>query len=957
MAGVDTWDKLIQLPNVEYRFLVEPLPGLHLECGSDWTSEGSDVYSQPLTEETVVAVTDDGTELTERASLAVLLGASEGYYFDLFAQKFYAKAINLDVLSSGSTTVVIMCIIKKYFATDACEFDGHQYKPLVRQNSLPNMDLSVDDIVEGAYKFNFGSFSMMNDGWFDKASEDYVWLNRFVHIKIGGEDLPYSEYQLYFVGRISDMHITDHSVTFSVKDIRVGTFSQLPIDHYWLVDHINLMPEEGSPVPIFYGEKTWIVPTCINPYVHTGLRAVAMDGGSPTTETTEAHDITENDMTLLPASPAVNDAYYFGHTTNPFGKIHLLIGQKGAGTWEVKWEYWNGSTWVDLSEKHDLSDGTEGFKPKEDDEWSSVSWKRPTNWATVSVNGITAYWVRCRVSAFTSASAQPLGTRCKFDDTKGSVWKIAGHIINFIIHVQKNKEHNTLFTADLPNGEYTFNDYFDTEQDEMRCSAQGKTVSAAYIYKGASIAKDILKSYLGFLNVELDLGSFDTTDASRTHPICIYLDTEESSREVLQTIGRSIIAFFSPTEEGKLSFEAYEPTVEPGTLELFDPDYWADWKVTKDDKFVKNKIEIQFDQNPQSQEFKIVVRNNSEVLHKYGIRETLSLKTYIKNRADAETVAEGVRDMCSKPITVVETSFGVKGFMLFPTRKVKLTRERAADASGAFVAKVFRIRTVSKDTTTEKTHIIAMDDLQTLGESFCYVCFSCQVCVAAQASCSLCYTCEICNAAQEGCQSCDTCELCVTDQGGCQNCDSCDSCFTCEVNAGVCQDCQDCDACQLCVACQITVNTCTVCQVCYGCDFCDTCQAYVSCVSCDVCQVCNAGCQDCEVCDVCNTCQVQDSCSSCDSCQVHYDCYLCDTQEKCAVCAICVNCETCDACQSGIICGDCDSCEVCVVGCEDCQSCDVCNLCQSNVSCVTCDSCQVCNTCEACVTVCQGAAV
>jgi hypothetical protein len=959
MAGIDTWEKLIQLPNVEYRFLVEPVPGKYLECGTDWTSEGSNTYSHALVEETVSAVTDDGAELTERADVATLKAAAEGFYFDLFAQTIYVKAVGLEDLSSGSTDSIIVAIVKKYFATDTCEFDGHQYKPLVMQGSLPNMDLSVDDIVEGIYKFNFGSFTMINDGWFDAASDDYIWLNRFVYIRIGGENLPYSEYQLYFVGRFSDMHITDHEVTFSVKDIRVGTFSQIPVDHYWLDAHINLMPEEGEPVPIFYGEKWWIVPTCINPYDHTGLRAVADDGGSLTTESTEAHDATEDDMTLMPVSPTSDDNYYFGHTTNKFGKIHILIGQKGAGSWEGVWRYWNGSAWGNLANKHDLVDGTNAMRPETDDEWHVVSFKIPNNWATTTINSITAYWIRYDVTNFVSMSQQPLGTRCKLDSTIGSVWKIAGHEINSIVKVQKNKAYTTSFTPDLVNGEFTFDTYFDTEQDEMRVAAQGKVIGGGvgYSTKGASIAKDILQSYLGFLTIELDTASFTATDAVRTHAICIYLDTEESSREVLQTIGRSIIAFFSPTEDGKLSFEAYEPTVEAGTLELFDADYWSDWKVTKDDKFVKNKVEVKYNQNPQSQEFKTVVRNNYDVLYKYGIRETLSLKTYIRYKADAETVAEGVRDMCSKPITVVETSFGVKGFMLFPTRKVKITRERAADSSGEFAEKVFRIRTVSKDTSSEKTHIVAMDDLQTLGESFCYVCFSCQVCVSAESSCSLCYACEICYAAQGGCQSCDTCEICVADQGGCQICDTCDDCYTCQTNAGSCGVCQVCDTCENCNTCETTVNTCTVCQVCYGCDSCDTCEAYVTCVSCDVCQVCNTGCQDCEVCDVCDTCQSTVGCVSCDTCQQCDTCQSCVAQQECAVCDVCVSCENCDTCQSNVSCVLCNTCQNCNAGCQDCQSCDVCNLCQSNVSCVSCNTCEVCNNCQACFGACQVVAV
>ena len=949
---IDSWEKLVALPNADYRYLVELLPGKDLECGSDWTSVGSNTYRHDLIEKKISVVLDDSTELTERADLATLQAAAEGYYFDFYAQQLYVKAIDLDDLSSSSTTVVIMPIVYIFCATDNCEFGGFQYKAIVMQDSLPNMDLSVDDVVEGIYKFNFGSFRLMNaDAWFDTAADDYVWLNRRVLIRIGGENLPYSEYPLYFVGRISDMYVSDEEAVFSVKDIRVGTFSQLPIDHYWLDNYKFLNPDdESKPIPIFYGEKENIIPICTQPFDDTLFRAVADDGGSMTTETTEALSIDEDDMTLLPLSPAVDDAYYFGQTTAKFGKIHLLLGQEGVGDYEIVWEYWNGSAWVDLSTKHELSDGSDGFTA-EADEWHVIEFNRPGNWATTSVNSITAYWVRARVSEFTSMSQQPLGTMIKLDDTTKSVWKIAGHEINDILKVKKNSVGSSAFSKSLSVGEYTFTGYFDTESDTMECNAQGKVVDSVYLLKGASIAKDILKSYLGFIDSELDLPSFTNTDTIRTHPLCIYLNKDTSSREVLQTIGRSIIAFFSPTEDGKLSFEAYEPTVPEGTLELHDPDYDDNWRVQKDDSFVRNKVILQFDQNPRDDTWKTVERDNPTVLHKYGVRETLTLKTYVKNRADGVTICEGVRDMCSKPITVVDTSFGMKGFTLFPTRKVVINRERAADSSGAFVGKVFRIRRVSKDTSTEKTHIIAMDDLQTLGESFCYVCFSCQICVAAEASCTDCYTCQLCYATQAGCQVCDACELCVTDQGGCQVCNECESCDSCQSTVGTCPVCEICVSCEECNTCESTVNTCTTCQFCYGCQLCDTCEAYVSCASCDSCQVCYTSCencntaQDCTSCDVCDTCESYDVCGSCDaSCQ---DCDTCEkcvtTYNRCGACQVCYYCEEQDSCAS------CDTCQLCNASCENCNTQQECSSCDTCVSCEFCDACDSgCYDCQEC---------
>jgi len=807
---IDTWAKLVALPNPDLIALVEFNLGLEMPCGTDWTSEGSNTYSHACTEESINACTDDGAELVVKTSIALVKATAGTYYFDLFAQKIYVHAFDDDDLSSPSTTITIVTFLWKYFSSKPVEFEGHQYYPLMTLNSLQPLSLSVDDVVDGTYKFNFGSFNMSNDGFFDKASAKYIWHNRRVLIKLGGESLPYGEYKLFFVGRVSDIHVADEQAIFSVKDIRVGTFSQIPIDHYWKSNHPNMADtDDGKPIPIFYGQKENIIPVCIDPTVGTG------------------------------------------------GK-----------------------------------------------------------------------------------------------------WKIAGRKIKEIVEIRKNDtvlSSGTDYTEDLPNAEFTLNIAFSAiNGDVLEVDAKGFTDNGTMWYKGADIAKDILKTYLGFIDDDLDLQSFIDTNLVRTYALCIYLDTDISSREVLQTIGRSIIAFFSPTEDGKLSFEAYEPTVPAGTLELFEADYRT-WKVTKDHKFVRNKVKIQYDQNPSNQKFKKVERNNYKVLYKYGVRETLSLKTYIKNKTDAETIAEGIRDMVSKPITTLDTTFGVKGYTLFPTRKLKVTKARAADESGSFDAKVFRIKNVSKNTATESTRIEGMDDLQTLGESFCYVCFSCQKCVNEESGCSNCYTCQNCYTTQAGCQSCDVCQLCVSTQSGCVICNTCENCNACQVTVGSCETCETCNSCELCNVCESNVAFCVVCEQCFGCQLCNVCEQSVT--ECEACELC-------DTCESCNTCQVAvgtcGTCQNCVSCQSSYSscpgsCDSCNTCQACNSCQdgvqTCTECQQCYSCDNWYTCNQCDICETCNIcqkcnTTQDCTVCDVCDSCEKCNACENCFSCQICNTQE-----------
>jgi len=135
--------------------------------------------------------------------------------------------------------------------------------------------------------------------------------------------------------------------------------------------------------------------------------AGADDGGVVTDETTEANEDTADDMTLLPAAPAENDAYLFGLATDQT-QITIDISTAGVGTWTITWE-WNEvgaePDWVALE---DVVDGTNGFTTAGE---CVVSWTHPgVNWVTGDPEGLgTAYYIRARVSAYTSITTQPLG--------------------------------------------------------------------------------------------------------------------------------------------------------------------------------------------------------------------------------------------------------------------------------------------------------------------------------------------------------------------------------------------------------------------------------------------------------------------------------------------------------------------------------------------------------------------
>jgi len=124
--------------------------------------------------------------------------------------------------------------------------------------------------------------------------------------------------------------------------------------------------------------------------------AVSDDGGTETIEVVEANEATTDDMTLKPAVPVANDAYYFGYKYRFSG---LTVKYTTAATTGVTiWEYWTGAAWVALAS---VVDGTAYWITAAGT--LDITWKMPTDWAAggsgnAGTTPPTMFWVRCRVT-------------------------------------------------------------------------------------------------------------------------------------------------------------------------------------------------------------------------------------------------------------------------------------------------------------------------------------------------------------------------------------------------------------------------------------------------------------------------------------------------------------------------------------------------------------------------------
>lgn len=132
---------------------------------------------------------------------------------------------------------------------------------------------------------------------------------------------------------------------------------------------------------------------CYMYYVAADIAGALSDDGTVfTDERLEANEATANDMTLMPATEAIDDAYYFGQAYK-FSNLRLKYTTAGVCTADdLAWEYYNGSAWVAIPGVSDLTLAYEAAAGT-----YNVTFAPPGDWAETEIDGCTMYWIRARI--------------------------------------------------------------------------------------------------------------------------------------------------------------------------------------------------------------------------------------------------------------------------------------------------------------------------------------------------------------------------------------------------------------------------------------------------------------------------------------------------------------------------------------------------------------------------------
>ncbi len=150
----------------------------------------------------------------------------------------------------------------------------------------------------------------------------------------------------------------------------------------------------------------------------TQVRMLACFNDAAADETTACNNATTGDVTL---PTAVNEVYEFA-LDNQAAHLWVNVDTAAVATWTVEWQYFNGSSYVALS---NVSDGTSEFETAG---LNRVNWDFPSSgaWLESTLHSVTGYWVRAEVTAVSSVTTPPTGSRAYYET--GRWWTFASSI-------------------------------------------------------------------------------------------------------------------------------------------------------------------------------------------------------------------------------------------------------------------------------------------------------------------------------------------------------------------------------------------------------------------------------------------------------------------------------------------------------------------------------------------------
>lgn len=238
------------------------------------------------------------------------------------------------------------------------------------------------------------------------------------------------------------------------------------------------------------------------------------------------------------------------------------------------------------------------------------------------------------------------------------------------------------YFVDLQRSIITFErDVFElSEEDIIEVDFIGTVNSADEpISNGAEIFKYLMNVHYELLNSELDLDSIYETKYAKTNELSIFLYKDKPYREIVRSIEHSMEAYTFQDVEGRLGLKVQLTVAESKSKYIVNHQIF-DHQQSKDRKSLFWKVDVWFNENPQSQKWEKRSAQDDDIFVRYDIKNILNIYSYFSDAYSAQNLATTILALLNKER--IEDTAPMLLFDVMAGDIIEFSRDRFYSAAG-----------------------------------------------------------------------------------------------------------------------------------------------------------------------------------------------------------------------------------------------------------------------------------
>jgi hypothetical protein len=264
----------------------------------------------------------------------------------------------------------------------------------------------------------------------------------------------------------------------------------------------------------------------------------------------------------------------------------------------------------------------------------------------------------------------------------------------------------TDYTVDLTNCTVTVvNATYAWQNYTLQVDVSGKPDgTGSYLKYFGEITKDLLKTFLGVADADLDLPAFTKVDSDQPWELSVWLESPRTLASILSTtelnqpsLEKSVMGTISQTLAGQWTAWIWDPGYDASSVVRLRKEDLVKFEPLPKLEAIYTTVGVQYGRNTARDEWQVTEVADLRTQYLTDSRDRLDIYTFLKNTAEATVLAQRLQVICGGQ--TIEAEFEERGALLAlakPSDKVLISFSPAPSAAGLYDNEPFELLRIDK---------------------------------------------------------------------------------------------------------------------------------------------------------------------------------------------------------------------------------------------------------------------